>query len=133
MQINTSQEYRDTGPLIYEDPNKLGPKDRYILVRVNMFDAHSIHPRVIQKYIFESLKTKENRDLLKEINSKEKRFVQRESGNITNSPRVTVPHYINSLNKIIVKMNHKVREKSPTLPEIQSPYKTFSTEPESKK
>ena len=61
MEIPTSEVYRGTGPLIYEDPNVLGPKDRYILVRVNMFDSHGVHPEVMWTFVNEALKQQDNR------------------------------------------------------------------------
>ena len=60
MAVHKSGDYRKHGPLIYEDPNSLGPKDRFILVRVNMFDHQGVHPKVIEQYVKESLKTQEN-------------------------------------------------------------------------
>lgn len=67
MQINKAEDYWNQGPLIYEDPNSMGPKDRYILVWTNMFDSWGIHPLLLQKYVEESLKSEENLKLLKSL------------------------------------------------------------------
>jgi len=53
--------------LIYEDPNSMGPKDRYILVWVNMFDNRGINPTLIQKYIEETLKVWDNVQILENL------------------------------------------------------------------
>ncbi len=45
----------------------MGPKDRYILVRVNMFDNRGINPHLIQRYIEETLKSKDNVDILENL------------------------------------------------------------------
>ena len=106
MEIPTSEVYRGTGPLIYEDPNVLGPKDWYILVRVNMFDKHGVHPEVMWAFINEALKQQDNRRLLKDINNRYEWKMNRRS------PRITVQQYIDSMNAMIVKMSRTARMRS---------------------
>lgn len=106
MQINKAEDYRNQGPLIYEDPNSMGPKDRYILVRTNMFDNRGIHPQLLQKYIEESLKKEDNLKLLKSLMQDSNR--KRRS----KSPRYSVQQYVDTMNSITLKMIKKVHQRS---------------------
>ena len=90
---------RDNGPLVYEDPNKSGPKDRYILVRVNAFEQQAVHPDILVEYVNHTLKDPNNKSVLKEIQMKHKRK--------STSEQTPVQTYIDGLNHCLVKLSGK--------------------------
>ncbi len=71
-----------------------------------MFDKHGVHPEVMWTFINEALKQQDNRRLLKDINNRFERKMNRRS------PRITVQQYIDSMNAMIVKMSRTARKRS---------------------